>query len=85
MYEIKTDTGLTWKKHVKHLKSLGTVVKDSQPETEEDIIIPTSLVERPAAGAQSNEQQPAESAEPVRRYPQREHQCPKCYTPQTGN
>ena len=63
MYEIKTDTGLIWKKHVKHLKSLGNVVKDSQPETEEDIIIPTSLVERSAASAQSNEQQPAEPAE----------------------
>ena len=79
MYEIETDTGLVWKRHVDHL---GTEVKDSQQETEEDIIIPTSLEERPAATAQSNEQQPAE---PARRYPQRERRCPERYTPQTGN
>ena len=24
MYEIETDTGLVWKRHVDHLKSLGT-------------------------------------------------------------
>ena len=82
MYEIETDTG---KRHVNHLKILGTVVKDFQLETEEDIIIPTSLEERPAATAQSNEQQRAEPAEPVRRYLQRECRCPKHYTPQTGN
>ena len=80
MYEI--DWSLVWKRHVDHLKSLGTEVKDSKQETEEDIIIPTSLDERPATTAQNNEQQPAELA---RRYPQREHQCPDCYTPQTCN
>ena len=78
MYEIETNTGLVWKRDVDHLKSLGIEVKDSQQETEEDII-PTSLEERPAATAQSNEQQPAE---PARSYPQR---CPERYTPQTCN
>ena len=82
MYEIETDTGLVWKRHVDHLKSLGTEVKDSKQETEEDIIIPTSLDERPATTAQNNEQQPAE---PARRYPQRERRCPDHYTPQTSN
>ena len=82
MYEIETDTGLVWKRHVDHLKSLGTEVKDSKQETEKDIIIPTSLDERPATTAQNNEQQPAE---PARRYPQRERRCPDRYTPQTCN
>ena len=45
MYEIQTDTGLIWKRHVDHLKGPRTVVNDAQPETEEDII-PTSLEER---------------------------------------
>ena len=85
MYEIETDTGLIWKRHVDHLKSLGTVVKDAQPETEENIIIPTGTEERSAATAQSNEQLPAEPAEPVRRYPQRERRQPERYTPETGN
>ena len=49
MYEIHTDTGLIWKRHVNHLKGLGIVVNDPQPEIEEDVIIPTSLEERPAA------------------------------------
>ena len=40
MYEIEIDTGLIWKRHVDHLKSLGTVVKED--------IIPTSLEERPS-------------------------------------
>ena len=79
MYEIETDTG------VDHLKSLGTVVKDAQLETEEDVIIPTGTEERPAATAQSNEQPPAEPAELVRRYPQRERRQPERYTPETGN
>ena len=80
MYEIQTDTGLIWKRHVNHLKGLGTVLNDAQPETEEDLIVPTSLRERPAATTQSNEQPPAEPAEPARRYPQREHRCPERYT-----
>ena len=67
MYEIETDNGLVWKMYVDHFKSLETEVKDSQQETEEDIIIPTSLEERPAATAQSNEQQPAELAEGTRK------------------
>ena len=49
MYEIQTDTELIWKRHVNHLKGLGIVVNDAQPETEEDITIPTSLEERRAA------------------------------------
>ena len=85
MYEIETDTGLIWKRHVDHLKSLGTVVKDAQPETDKDIVIPTGIEERSAATAQSNEQPPAEPAEPVRRYPQRERRQPERYTPETGN
>ena len=85
MYEIQTDTGLIWKRHVNHLKGLGTIVNNAQPETEEDIIINTSLEERPAATTQSNEQLPAEPAEPARRYPQRERRCPERYSPETGN
>ena len=66
------------------MKSLGTVVKDAQPETEEDFSIPTGTEER-SATVQSNEQPPAEPAEPVRRYPQRERRQPERYTPETGN
>ena len=65
MHEIQTDTGLIWKRHVDHLKGLGTVVNDTQPETKEDIIIPTSPEERPAATTENNEQPPAEPAEPA--------------------
>ena len=86
MYEIQTDTGLIWKRHVDHLKGLGTVVNDAQPETEEDIIIPTSPeVRPPAATTENNEQPPAEPAEPARRYPQRERRRPERYTPESGN
>ena len=85
MYEIQTDTGLIWKRHVNHLKGLGTVLNDAQPETEEDFIIPTSLQERPATTTPSNEQPPAEPAEPARRYPQRERRYPECYTSETGS
>ena len=85
MYEIQTDTGLIWKRHVDHLKGLGTVVSDVPPETEEDFVIPTGLQERPAATTPSNEQPPAEPAEPARRYPQRERRCPERYTSETGN
>ena len=48
IYEIQTDTGLIWKRHVDHLKDLETVVSDAPPETEEDFVIPTGLRERPA-------------------------------------
>ena len=48
-------------------------------------MIPTGLQERPAATTPSNEQPPAEPAEPARRYPQRERQCPERYTSETGN
>ena len=34
-YEVDTDTGLIWKRHVDHLKGLRTVVNDSPPDTEE--------------------------------------------------
>ena len=85
MYEIQTDTGLILKRHVDHLKGLGTVVNDAPPETEEDFVIPTGLQERPAATTPSNEQPPAEPAEPARRYPQRERQRPEHYTSETGN
>ena len=85
MYEIQTDTGLIWKRHVDHLKGLGTVVSDAPPETEEDFVISTGLQERPAATTPSNEQPPAEPAEPARRYPQRECRCPEHYTSETGN
>ena len=85
MYEIQTDTGLIWKRHVDHLKGLGTVVNDAQPETEEDIIIPTSPEERPTATTENNEQPPAKPAEPARRYPQKRPQHPEHYTPESGN
>ena len=85
IYEIQTDTGLIWKRHVDHLKDLGTVVSDAPPETEEDFVIPTGLRERPAATTPSNEQPPAEPAEPARRYPQRERRPPERYTSETGN
>ena len=62
MYEIQTDTGLIWKRHVDHLKGLGTVVNDALPKPEEDIIIPTSPEERPAATMENNKQPPAEPA-----------------------
>ena len=85
MYEIQTDTGLIWKRHVDHLKGLGTVVNDAPPETEEDFVIPTGLQERPAATTPNNEQPPGEPAELARRYLQRERRRPEHYTSETGN
>ena len=79
------DTGLIWKRHVNHLKGLGTVVNDVQPETKEDIIIPTSPEERPAPTTENKKQPPAEPAELARRHPQRECWCPEHYTPESGN
>ena len=46
-YEVETDTELIWKRHVDHLKSLGTDVNDSPSDTEEGVIIPTWLEENP--------------------------------------
>ena len=71
--------------NVNHLKGLGTVVNDAQPQTKEEIIILTSLEERPAATTQNNEQPPAEPAEPARRYPQKERRHPKHCTPESGD
>ena len=82
-YELKTDTGLTWKRHVDHLKGLGTVVNDALPVIEEEVIIPTWLEERSAANASNNE--PLTTVSNVRRCPYREHRSLKCYTPETSD
>ena len=81
-YEVETDTGLIWKRHVDHLKSLGAVVNDSPAHTEEEVINPTWLEEKPSKSNQSTEPTPTE---PVRRYPRRKHRRPKFYNQQTGN
>ena len=73
-YLIETQDGLTWKRHIDHLKSLGhdiTVPETVDDASDEEIIFPTWLdTSSPTMPDSVDIPSPASEQPPARRYPQ---------------
>ena len=89
-YLIETQDGLTWTRHIDHLKSLGHNVPDPGQSTDDEIIYP-SWLDNPQMSSQSrpdtvnNNPAPVSEQVPTRRYPLRESRRPPSRYPQESN
>ena len=89
-YLIETQDGLTWTRHIDHLKSLGHNVPDPRQSTDDEIIYP-SWLDNPQMSSSSepdtvnNNPSPVSEQVPTRRYPLRESRHPPSCYPQESN
>ena len=76
-YLIQTQDGLTWRRHIDHLKSLGSDASVPEP-ADEEIIFPTWLDTSSPSVPDTVDHSPAPTSEqqPIQRYPQRESRHP---------
>ena len=84
-YLIETQDGLTWKRHIDHLKSLGH--NAPEPESTDDEIIYPSWLDQPQTSSPSVPDTVDNNPAPVseRRYPLRESRRPPSRYPQESN